>query len=73
MKQSDIKNKCEQAYQNIKLQEDKIARLKSICKHPNTIVKNIEYYGEQAIICTDCKEIIGNFWEKLGEVKREDI
>ena len=73
---SDIKTECEQVYQNIKLQQDKLKRLRSICKHPNTFKGNYSYrVGSicDAVICSDCNEIISTEWEKLREIKRKDI
>ncbi len=82
MKQSEIKNKCEQAYQNIRLQQDEINQLRSICKHINT--HNVAYVNPEvtsfrirsnipAIICSDCGEVVSTDWQKLGEIKREEI
>ncbi len=70
MKQSDIKTECEHAYKNIKLQEDKIKRLQSICKHPNTHSGSHPYYRS---ICSDCGEVVSTEWQKLQKINREDI
>jgi hypothetical protein len=76
MKQSDIKTESEQAYQNIKLHEDRLQQLRSICKHPNTYKANVytqpgKYYP--GIICSDCRKVIYNELLDLGKTNKEDI
>ena len=68
MKPSQIKTECEQVYQNIKLQEDKLERLQSICKHPNTFEGNYYYRIAQytkGLICSDCRKIIKSYWPEI--------
>ena len=75
MKQSDIKIECEQAYQNIKMQEDKLTRLRSICKHPNTYKGNYSYRVgavSEAVICSDCNEVVSTDFPKYV-INRKDI
>ena len=76
MKQSEIKAECEQAYQNIKVQEDKINQLQADCKHPNKHEGNYSYRPgsiASAIICSDCNKLIYTDWQKLRDISRKDI
>ena len=62
--------------QNIKLQEDKIKRLRSICKHPETFEEsrsNLIGSIFIKVICSDCGKIISSEWEKLALINREEI
>ena len=76
MKPSQIKTECELIYTQIKNLEDRLDRLKSICKHKTTFDGN---YSDrvastyQAIICSDCGKVVSPIWEKLDEINSEEI
>ena len=79
MNQSEIKTECEFAKDQIKMLQDRIERLKTICKHPNTFEGNYSWrIGSivPATICCDCGEVVSNEWgnwEKLAETNREEV
>ena len=61
MKPSQIKTECELIYTQMKNLEDRLTRLRSICKHVNKFEGNYSYRPgniSKAIICFDCNEVI---------------
>ena len=81
MKPSQIKTECELIYTQIKSLENRLKRLRSICKHPDTFEGNYSYrVGSMcpATICIDCGEVVSNElvspeWEKLADINRKEI
>ena len=76
MKPSQIKTECELIYTQIKGLEDRLTRLRSICKHETTFEGNYSYRVgaiSPATICSDCGEVVEPKWEKLGEIDRKEI
>ena len=79
MKQSEIKTECEFAKDQIKMLQDRIERLKTICKHPDTFEGNYSWYLGSifpSTICSDCGEVVSNEWgnwEKLAETNSEEV
>lgn len=75
MKPSQIKTECELIYTQIKNLEERLTRLRSICKHVNTYKDNFlcTDYGMKSICCSDCGKVITPGWEKLGEINGKKI
>lgn len=61
MNKEEIKSECEQLYKQIKMAEDRLKEIRSICKHEETFNGNYSYrIGSisPAIICSNCAELI---------------
>ncbi len=71
MKQSEIKTECELINTQIESLNNRLNRLQSICKHPNTYEKG--YSIVPAKICSDCNKVIYTYWDKLAEITSTDI
>ena len=76
MKQSEIKTECELIYTQIENLNDRLTRLRSICKHENTYDGIYSWrvgVMQQTRLCCDCNSVISPDWQKLGEINREEI
>ena len=76
MKPAQIKTECELIYTQIQSLEDRLTRLRSICKHVNTHNGNYSYRVGSIVpakICSDCGEVLTTEWEKLGDIDRKEI
>ncbi len=71
MKPSQIKTECELIYTQIKNLQTRLFRLRSICKHVNTVIKE----RLDVEICLDCgnTKYISPNWEKLADINRKEI
>ena len=76
MKPSQIKTECELIYTQIKSLQERLIRLRSICKHIH-LLKGIdpyiidEQYREKT--CTDCGKILPPKWLNLADINRKEI
>ena len=63
MTQAEIKHHCDLAYESIKVANDKLVKLRAICKHPNTH-KGLYSWRigciEERDICSYCGEVLPN-------------
>ena len=61
MTPQEIKKDCEQQYKNIRKAEDRLKKLRAVCKHENTFEGNYSYRpgaSIPSIICSDCGSVI---------------
>jgi len=76
MRQSDIKKECEVAYSHIKLANEKLEYLRSICKHKKTFKGTYSYRVgsyQEADICFHCGKVINCFAEMNNTKSYETI
>ena len=73
MKQSEIKTECELISSQLKILHDRIKRLQSICKHKDQELVNCFIAGHPIPTCMVCNKQLFPDWQKLGEIKREDV
>jgi len=76
MKQSEIKTECELINGQIKSLEERLTRLRSICKHPNTYEGMFSWkvgVNKPPLLCSDCNQVVSTEWQKLGEINREEV
>ena len=77
MKPSQIKTECELIYTQKKSLDDRLTRLRSICKHSNTIGKWKFLFGiwSRAETCSVCGnvKVLPPEWEILSDINGKDI
>ena len=71
MKPSQIKTECELIYTQIEKLQTRLFRLRSICKHLNTVINE----RLDVKICSDCGDTtyISPNWENLADINRKEI
>ncbi len=73
MKQSDIKTECQLIFEQLEKLHDSLKQLQLICKHKDHELVLCYIAGHPIDTCMICHKQLFPEWQKLGEIKREDV